>query len=210
MDLRKTIMRLHSLLEFPWGYSAFIHISRAGAGRRGFMKERAKIPAGSRVLEIGCGPGINLESMPEGVVYTGCDYNPEYIDFANKKYAGRGTFLCLSVDDLPGRNLGEFDVVMVVSVLHHLTDDQVRAVAQGARKLLGKGGVFLVWEPCWTDRQAWLDRFMLSIDRGRHVRTEAAYVSLLAETFPLVESELFMTPKLLWPQSGCILRARNP
>lgn len=207
MDLRKAIMRLHGVLELSWGYSALMLLSGAGAGRRVFMKQHARIPEGSRVLEIGCGPGNNFESMPKGVAYTGCDYNPRYIEFANRKYAGMGTFLCLSVDDLPGRNLGEFDVALVISVLHHLTDDQVRALANGAQRVLRKGGIFLVWEPCWTDRQAWLDRFMLSIDRGRHVRTTEGYARILRETFPQVESEFLMTPRIRWPQSGCVLRA---
>jgi SAM-dependent methyltransferase len=101
--------RLHGILDAHWGYSALIYFSGAGKGRRVFIKERSGIKMGDRILEIGCGPGTNIEYMPEKVTYTGCDYNPDYIDSANKRYAGRGTFLCLSVDDLPaspGRQSG--------------------------------------------------------------------------------------------------------
>jgi SAM-dependent methyltransferase len=207
MDIRNLMRRLHGILDAHWGYSALIYFSGAGKGRRVFIKERSGIKMGDRILEIGCGPGTNIEYMPEKVTYTGCDYNPDYIDSANKRYAGRGTFLCLSVDDLPAKNLGEFDVALVVSVLHHLDDNQVRILAQGAHRVLRNGGVFLVWEPCWTDGQSWLDRFMLSIDRGRYVRRTEEYVSLLRETFKDVASEFFMTPGIIWPQSGCILKA---
>jgi SAM-dependent methyltransferase len=204
-------MRLHGLFELSRVYSALIDLSGASAGRPGFIKNNLNIPPGSRVLEIGCGPGTNIEHMPEGAVYTGCDNNPRYIDFAVRKYPGRGTFLCLSVDDLPRMNLGEFDVVLVIHVLHHLTDGQVRSAAKGALRALRKGGLFLVAEPCWADRQSRLDRFMLSIDRGRHVRTAEGYARLLEETFNGgVQSEFIMTPKLLWPQSGCILRTNKP
>lgn len=207
MALKEAIRSLHGVLEISTGYSFLLVASRAIAGRRVFMKDYSQIQPGNRVLEIGCGPGTNLEFMPEGTQYTGCDYNAEYIEFAQKKYRGKATFVCLSVDDLPAANLGEFDVALVIGVLHHITDDQVRAMAKGAQKVLRKGGSLLVWEPCWTETQSTLDRFMLSIDRGRHVRTATKYALLLEETFGRIETEFLMTPKILWPQSGCILRA---
>jgi len=183
--------------------------SRAGAGRREFFRRHADIPPGSRVLEIGCGHGKNIEYMPEGVEYTGCDPNPAYIEYAQQRYGARGQLLCLSAEDFAQEHLGEFDVVLVVSVLHHLDDSQVVALADGAKASLRAGGHLLVWEPCWTPSQGWLDRLMLSLDRGRFVRTADAYSVLLGPMFGPIQTQFLMTPKILWPQSGCILRART-
>lgn len=184
-----------------------MRVSGAAAGRREFFTHHARIPRNARVIEIGCGDGKNSEYMPEGVEYTGCDPNPKYIQHARARYGGRGTFLCAGAEEFARLSLGRFDVVLVVSVLHHLDDAQVLALANGARAALRPGGLFLTWEPCWTPAQHWLDRLMLSLDRGRHVRTADAYARLLGTIFGNVEIRFLMTPKLLWPQSGCILEA---
>jgi SAM-dependent methyltransferase len=195
---------VHRILLQPWAYSLVLRLSGAAAGRREFFTDHARIPRNARVLEIGCGDGKNAEHMPEGVEYTGCDPNPKYIEHARARYGGRGTFLCAGAEDFERLSLGQFDVVFVVSVLHHLDDAQVRALAKGARAALRPGGRFLTWEPCWTPSQGWVDRFMLSLDRGRHVRTAEEYVRLL-RAIGSFQVRFFMTPKSLWPQSGCIL-----
>jgi SAM-dependent methyltransferase len=206
----KEVSVVHRILNQTWSYSLVLQVSGAGEGRREFFRTHAHIPAGSRVLEIGCGHGKNIEYLPASIAYTGCDYNPRYIEHARQTYGTRGRFLCLSAEDLVQQSLGEFDVALVVSVLHHLNDEQVRALAAGALASLRPGGVLLVWEPCWTPSQGRLDRLMLSLDRGRFVRTADEYSTLLGGTFGHVETRFLMTPKMLWPQSGCILTARTP
>lgn len=209
MKLGQIVARFHGLLELSWGYSLLMRLSGAGVGRRIFFSQHAGIPPESRVLEIGCGPGTNVEYMPRNTHYTGCDSNPRYIESAKRRYPNKGTFLRLSAEEMLTVTLDEFDVVLVISVLHHLADHQVRAMNKGAFRALRTGGYLLVWEPCWRDGQSWLDRFMLSMDRGRHVRTMVEYARLLQETFDNVESEFLMTPRMLWPQSGCVLRAQK-
>lgn len=204
------ISRVHRILNRPWCYSLVLDVSGAGAGRREFFKHHVEIPPGSRILEIGCGHGQNSEYMPKGVDYTGCDYNPQYIHYAQQRYGDLGQFFCISAEDLMQQRLGEFDIALVVSVLHHLDDAQVRALAEGAWAALRPGGCLLVWEPCWTPSQQWLDRLMLSLDRGRFVRTADEYSSLLGKTFGDIGIRFLMTPKMLWPQSGCILTGKKP
>lgn len=198
--------RVYRILNQPWCYSLILGVSGAAAGRREFFRQYADIPPGSRVLEIGCGHGKNIEYMPEGVAYTGCDPNPRYIHYAQQRYGSLGRFLCVSAEELAQQPLGEFDIVLVVGVLHHLNDTQVLALAAGARGALRAGGLLLAWEPCWTPSQRWLDRLMLSLDRGRFVRYPDGYSMLLGKIFGSIETRFLMTPKMLWPQSGCILR----
>jgi SAM-dependent methyltransferase len=206
---RKNVHWVHRILNRPWCYSLILGVSGAGEGRREFFRNHAEIPAGSRVLEIGCGHGQNIEYMPNGVAYTGCDYNPSYIHYAQQRYGTLGRFLCVSAEELAQQRLGEFDIALVVSVLHHLDDAQVLALATGALAALRPGGLLLVWEPCWTPTQGWLDRLMLSLDRGRFVRTAGEYSSLLGKVFGDIDTRFLMTPKMLWPQSGCILTGRK-
>jgi SAM-dependent methyltransferase len=201
---------LQRILQEPWAYSLLLRLSGRAAAQREFFAQHARIPPDARLLEIGCGHGENSEQMPEGVQYTGCDINPKYIEHARARHGDRGTFFCAGADDLEQHSVGQFDVVLVLSVLHHLDDAQVVALAKGARAALRPGGRFLIWEPCWRPGQHWLDRFMLSLDRGRHIRTVAEYQRLLATVIPATfEWRYFMTPRHLWPQSGCILEAWN-
>ncbi len=205
----EAVKLVHRIFNLPWCYSLILKLSGTLAGRAEFFETHAEIPPGSRVLEIGCGTGRNIEHMPRGVSYTGCDYNPAYIRHAVERYGDRGRFLCVSAEELARQPLGEFDVALAVSVLHHLDDPQVRALATGARASLRPGGLMLVWEPCWTPSQGWLDRLMLSLDRGRFVRTAEGYLELLEEAFSPMETRFLMTPNMLWPQSGCILTGRK-
>lgn len=205
---RNDVSGVYRLLNRPWGYTLLMSASRAGAGRREFFRRYADILPGSRVLEVGCGHGKNIEYMPPGVEYTGCDPNSEYIKYAQARYGTRGRFFCLSAENFAQAALGEFDIVLVVSVLHHLDDSQVLALAAGVQTVLRAGGDLLVWEPCWTPSQGWVDKTMLSLDRGRFVRTTDGYCALLERTFASIHTRFLMTPKILWPQSGCILRAR--
>lgn len=205
----KEVSFVHRILNHTWSYSLVLQVSGAGEGRREFFRTHAQIPAGSRVLEIGCGHGKNIEYLPDAIEYTGCDYNPRYVEHARQQYGARGRFLCLSAEDLVRQSLGEFDVALVVSVLHHLNDEQVHLLAAGARAALRPGGMLLVWEPCWTPSQGRLDRLMLSLDRGRFVRTAEEYSALLGCSFGRIETRSLMTPKMLWPQSGCILTGRR-
>lgn len=209
MRLSPERSRVYRILNQPWCYSLILGVSGAGAGRREFFRQYAEIPPGSRILEIGCGHGKNIEYMPEGVAYTGCDPNPRYIYYAQQKYGTRGRFLCVSAEEFAQQPLREFDIVLIVSVLHHLNDTQVLALAAGAVAALRPGGLFLAWEPCWTPSQGWLDRLMLSIDRGRFVRTPDGYAMLLGKIFGSIETRFLITPKMLWPQSGCILTGRK-
>ena len=201
------VHRLHRILQEPWAYTLLLRVVGRAAGQREFFTHHAMIPRDARVLEIGCGDGKNIEHMPMGVEYTGCDPNPKYIEHARRRYGAYGRFLCAGAEDLERLSLGRFDVVLVVSVLHHLDDAQVVALAKGARAALRPGGRFLTWEPCWRPSQHWFDRFMLSLDRGRYVRTADDYVRLLGTTLGNIEFRFLMTPKHLWPQSGCILEA---
>jgi trans-aconitate methyltransferase len=84
-----------------------------------------RIPMGSRILEVGCGPAqfahlLMDRKIPGG--YVGFDFSPAAIEIASKKLPGsrveladaRTTDLFTSVD---------YDIVVCTEVLGHLVDD---------------------------------------------------------------------------------------
>jgi SAM-dependent methyltransferase len=170
----------------------------------------AQIPTDRRlrVLEVGCGPGRNLDYLPENVDYTGCDLSPDYIEHARNRYGQRAQFHCLSVADLGKLNLDKFDIVMAIGVLHHLNDDLVRSLARQTIPVLESDGFFLAVEPCWTARQSWMNRKIMSFDRGEDIRKIEGYVGLLKESFGNVEGRESDTKMIVYPTSACVIRAK--
>jgi len=85
-----------------------------------------KVPAGTRVLDIGCGVGRWSRLLASrGADVTGVDISPTMIEEARRRAQGEGVadrchFLVgdISVLDVPGR----FDLILGVTVLQHILD----------------------------------------------------------------------------------------
>jgi tRNA (uracil-5-)-methyltransferase TRM9 len=114
----------------------------------------ATIPAGSNLLEIGCGNGKNLGQRQDCIVH-GCDTCESLLEIAQRKNPAasltRANGLALPYAD------GSMDAVMSIAVLHHLAtvDARRKFLSEFKRVYSGKGGAMLtVWahdavEPSW-------------------------------------------------------------
>lgn len=118
----------------------------------------ADLPAGSRILDAGCGPGLVAEAFLEaGHSLVGIDLSPEMIELARRRcerFGERARFLNGSLFDLdPG---GPFDAAVSRYVLHH-ADDPLGFVMRQV-ELLRPGGIIVASDHT-TDpdpgRQAW-------------------------------------------------------
>lgn len=120
---------------------------------------RSHLPAGGRVLDLGCGTGANLQrlldlGLPFGE-YVGVDISPDMLAQARQKFAGveNATFRQLDVlhDPLPR---GSFDLIISTWVFEHLPEPS--SVAWKAWERLGPGGhmvlFFEVWDDTWRSR----------------------------------------------------------
>ena len=121
----------------------------------------------------------------------GFDESEPYVRAAQRRFGGRGTFRCARVTPgLIGAYAG-FDVVLALGVLHHLDDDGCRTLLEIARAALRPGGRLVTLDGCLVQRQGMLERWLLLSDRGRHVRTEDAYLSLVRGTFATVRHQTY-------------------
>lgn len=199
------VRRLFGLPAIYDGFQDFI-----GANR---LKKRfldAYIPADRplRLLEIGCGPGRNLDYMPGNVTYVGCDLSSKYINHAKKRYGDQASFHCLSVADLGDLDLEDFDIVMCVGALHHLSDDLVRTLCRETARVLKDDGFFLALEPCWTSNQSWINRTIMSFDRGEDIREMDGYTDLLKGTFrDAMAVEIETADIIIYPTCACVIQA---
>lgn len=176
------IAHLRRLLGRPIVYRAFSALIGAEAARRRFVRGHVRVADGGRVLDVGCGPADLLPHLPD-VTYVGFDANPAYIEAARARHGARGTFRCARVHEEALDAHAGYDVVLASGLLHHLDDEEGERLFVLARRALRPGGRLVTLDGCYAEGQSPLARFLLSRDRGAHVRTADAYERLARRAF---------------------------
>ena len=143
--------------------------------------ERAFLPLGTRVLDLGCGEGATLYHLggPAGAV--GVDLFPKKIAFA-QRVLPQCRFLAASVYELPFAR-GEFDHLLVRDLIHHLEEPE-RFIDECAR-VLAPGGSIDVLEPCRYNPLIALHAVLNEAERGELRSTPDFLRTLLGRRFAL-------------------------
>ena len=173
-----------------------------------FVREFVCPAPGEWVLDVGCGVGDTIEHLPEDITYVGIDFNPAYIQTAAEKHP-KGRFIVASVDDLPALGLDRFDCVIAQNMLHHLSDEQVRALVAGLPAVMRPGARFVTSDNVWDEDQSTTARVLIALDRGRNVREAHRYAELIGAHFTDVEVTV-RHDMLRIPYTHCLVQARLP
>ena len=173
---------IRSLLSVPALYELLQQVIGSPRVRDEFINRHVRPSDGDRILDIGCGPG-NLREYFGDVTYVGLDPSADYIKAANRRFGDRGRFFVAGVDDLDVHDLGEFDIVIAKSVLHHIDDDQARRLFRTAARVLVTGGRLVTLDAAFVEGQSAASRFVVGQDRGANVRSDHHYVELAREFF---------------------------
>ena len=199
------MLDLRSKLAVPWFFRLFKDAIGAHSAISTFVDEHVRPQTGDRVLDIGCGLGDILEHFSgKEVDYLGLDVSEDYIDWARRRYGERARFLCRGVSRDAIDERASFDLVLSVGVIHHLNDEGALELLELARSALTPQGRLVTFDGCYVRDQARLSRFIVSRDRGHHVRTEEAYVALAERFFSRVEARI-RTDLLRIPYTHIIL-----
>jgi SAM-dependent methyltransferase len=186
---------LYRLLSKPAIYEWFQWIvagPKAKQFQQDFVTHDVAPCQGSKILDIGCGPGSFLAILPEALdcQYTGFDINPKYIAAAQVRYGHRGRFLCQRVSEADLEGAGTFDIVLARGVVHHLSDDEATGLMHLAHRALGPTGRLVTIDPVFVAGQSRMARFLISRDRGKFVRDPQGYEGLARGVFAKVESTI--------------------
>ena len=133
----------------------------------------------NRILDIGCGPSDILAYLPDHIDYVGMDPHAPYVDAAQQRYGSRGRWLVQSVTETTARTLGDFDVVLLLGVLHHCSDAKAMELLKQAQSVLTEGGTVLHLDGCLHPNARWLETMLYRLERGLYVRDEAGYANLM-------------------------------
>ena len=160
------------------------HIGGRAATQR--LVDRARIPTGSRVLDVGSGVGGTGRFLAETGHHkvTGVDISPEYVEVANALSTLVGMeesaeFRLGDVCDLPFSS-DSFDAAVLLHVGMNI-EDKLTAFSEVARVLVG-GGVFAVYD-IMGPRDAELEFPVpwASSSHSSYLATSNGYVEVLRE-----------------------------
>ena len=135
---------------------------------------------GARVLDLGCGTGLELgyyfDMVPTARV-TGVDLAPGMLDELRRKFPDKALTLILgSYFDVP---FGEeaFDAAVSVESLHHFTKEEKTSLYAKLRKALKPGGYFILTDYFAADEaeESLRRTELLRLKREQHIADDALY-----------------------------------
>jgi tRNA (cmo5U34)-methyltransferase len=119
--------------------------------------------ASIRVLDLGAGTGLFswhvLEEHP-AAMFTLCDLAPKMLDIARQRFApypGQFSYLTEDYRQTPADQ--KFDLVISSLSIHHLSDEDKRALFLRIHSLLDDGGLFINIDQVWGPTEYWQARY---------------------------------------------------
>jgi cyclopropane fatty-acyl-phospholipid synthase-like methyltransferase len=98
------------------------------------------LPAGSTVLELGMGPGKDLDLLAQTYEVTGSDYSSPFLDLYREKQPAADL---LQLDAVSLATERKFDSIYSNKVLHHLRKSDIHRSFSRQKELLAANGLLL-------------------------------------------------------------------
>jgi 2-polyprenyl-3-methyl-5-hydroxy-6-metoxy-1,4-benzoquinol methylase len=114
----------------------------------------------------------------------------------------------IDVNDAQFQELGKFDRVLLLGVLHHLDDSECKSLLAALQAVLKPDGFLVTFDNAFVDGQHPIARALAKSDRGRYARTPQQYRSLIETSF-VVESEIIRHDLMRVPYTHVAFRART-
>jgi SAM-dependent methyltransferase len=178
-------------LAIPWVYDTVRPILAGGIDFQ-LLTEFCRVGPSDRVFDLGCGTAQPLEFI-RCSRYLGVD-----LDSAALQKAAR-----FSSETVRFREGDDWDeacrelqptVVLMIGVVHHISDEIFRSIAHRLRRAVGPMPPRLVTIDVTYFRRALLNNFLSRMDRGRNVRKPDAYERLyVGSGLQVLHSEVLPT-----------------
>lgn len=171
------------VLEIPVIFESYQAMVGAPSCHDRFIRDYVAARSSETVLDVGCGTGVSLNSLPRPIGYTGIDISDAYIRRAQAQHGNDGVFLAADATGAVPEVAGPFDRIFAFGVLHHLSPEQVHGLIANLTRWLKPGGSFTSIDPCFIEGQNAIARYIVQQDRGQFVRTPEALFVLFKDAF---------------------------
>ncbi len=200
-------MFIRKIFDFAPVYTAFQNMIVKKNERADFFKRYIGDTTGKRILDLGCGTANILEHIHDEKEYIGIDFSEKYIEDAKKRFANRKTskFYTIDLNEYSKTATEKFDIVLMIGVLHHISDDEAEQALCSIKRLMADGGVFISHDPCYTKKMNPIARLMCMFDRGKYVRYADDYITLQKKYWTDIKYDI-RTDTLKIPYSVIIFR----
>jgi SAM-dependent methyltransferase len=141
-----------------------------------FIQPRFKV----WILDVGCGDA-KIRKFLGDVNYIGVDHNPKYIAKARGASGLSDQFFVADVSEVPLLVTNKFDRVLLIGVLHHLSNSKCRDLLRNCAQLLATDGFLVALDPALIKNQHPIARLLVKSDRGRFARSPDDYKKLIQE-----------------------------
>jgi len=139
------------------------------------------LPENSSVLELGMGPGKDLDILLKTYRATGSDFSQLFVDLYLKQHPESDVF---QVDAVTMDTQRRFDAIYSNKVLQHLSIDACRQSLAAQHGVLNEGGIVL--HALWYGTE--YEEFG---DLGFQQYTEENFADLLDGRFEILETKIF-------------------
>jgi ubiquinone/menaquinone biosynthesis C-methylase UbiE len=112
--------------------------------------------------------------------YIGLDCDCKRIAYARRKYPGY-RFITSNVRKIPLPD-NSIDYIFIISVLHHISSQVISGYLDEFKRILKSEGLIFVAEPCVFKNTPVSNWFMLHLDKGKYIRNEKQYISILKKS----------------------------
>jgi cyclopropane fatty-acyl-phospholipid synthase-like methyltransferase len=116
----------------------YIQMAKDYDGRQNIAHLSNFLSSGSSILEIGMGPGKDLEILSKDYKVTGSDISNIFLDIYREKHPNARLLL---LDAISLETNLKFDCIYSNKVLHHLSDKELKQSFQRQHKLLNPKGI---------------------------------------------------------------------
>ena len=204
-------MREKSLKELLLGTPLIYQILQNGIRKPSsdvfLANEVIQAKSGLAILDVGCGVSRIRPHLGD-VTYVGVDHNSSYIRRARKKYGLLGRYYVADVSSVSEISKNKFDRVLLLAVLHHLSDNEALQLIAQCKSLLKADGFLISADPVFVQDQNPIAYLISRFDRGRFVRSATGYERLVGSQFKI--RDLVIRHDLLWlPSSTAIITTQS-
>lgn len=139
------------MYETTAGVEEYAAMARGYDGRSHIEILKQMLAEGAGVLELGMGPGVDLDMLAQKFEVLGSDSSQAFLDRYSRT---RPEVQVLRLDAVTIDTDSKFDAVYSNKVLHHLTREEMRRSLKRQAEILRSGGILLhgLWAGTETEK----------------------------------------------------------